>query len=93
MKALVTGGAGFIGSNVVKYLLEKTWDVRILDNLSSGCEHNLAELDLEMIQGIYAIPKLHGSPVKELMSFFIWLLVLADKNRWTIRYSIPARIC
>ncbi|MEG2187985.1 MAG: NAD-dependent epimerase/dehydratase family protein, partial [Clostridia bacterium] len=36
MKALVTGGAGFIGSNVVAELLKNHWEVRVLDNLSSG---------------------------------------------------------
>lgn len=36
MKALVTGGSGFIGSNIVKLLLEKGYKVRVLDNLFSG---------------------------------------------------------
>lgn len=51
MKALVTGGAGFIGSNVVKYLLEKNWEVRVLDNLSSGNECNLNMLEIDFIKG------------------------------------------
>jgi UDP-glucose 4-epimerase len=42
MKTLVTGGAGFIGSNVVALLLERGHEVTVLDNLSSG---NLANLD------------------------------------------------
>ena len=36
MKALVTGGSGFIGSNVVKELIERGFEVNVLDNLSSG---------------------------------------------------------
>ena len=36
VKALVTGGAGFIGSNVVELLIQNGWDVNVLDNLSTG---------------------------------------------------------
>jgi len=50
-KALVTGGAGFIGSNVVKYLLDQQWEVRVLDNLSSGYRCNLDNLDIEFLEG------------------------------------------
>jgi UDP-glucose 4-epimerase len=42
MKALVTGGAGFIGSHIAAKLLSQGAQVRILDNLSSGREENLA---------------------------------------------------
>ena len=41
MKALVTGGAGFIGSNVVKYLLDKKWEVRVIDNYDTGRAENI----------------------------------------------------
>ena len=51
MKVLITGGAGFIGSNVVKYLLDKKWEVRVIDNLSSGYKCNLDGLDVEFIEG------------------------------------------
>ncbi len=40
-RALVTGGAGFIGSNIVRLLLAKGHEVTVLDNLSSGYEKNL----------------------------------------------------
>src|SRR5215475_6323116 len=40
--ALVTGGAGFIGSHAVDLLLERGYDVRVLDNLTGGREANLA---------------------------------------------------
>ncbi len=51
MKALVTGGAGFIGSNVVKYLLNKKWEVRVIDNLSTGYKCNLDEMNVDFIEG------------------------------------------
>jgi len=39
--AVVTGGAGFIGNNMVDLLLEKGYQVRIIDNLDGGRESNL----------------------------------------------------
>lgn len=41
--ALITGGAGFIGSHLGKALLDKGWKVYVVDNLSTGSEANLPE--------------------------------------------------
>lgn len=40
--AIVTGGAGFIGSHMVDLLLDSDFEVRVIDNLSGGHERNLA---------------------------------------------------
>jgi UDP-glucose 4-epimerase len=40
-KALVTGGAGFIGSHVADLMLSEGWDVTVVDDLSSGKMENI----------------------------------------------------
>ena len=40
-KVLVTGGVGFIGSNIVEELLRRGETVRVIDNFSTGCRENL----------------------------------------------------
>ncbi|MFO0718795.1 MAG: SDR family oxidoreductase [Candidatus Paceibacterota bacterium] len=55
-KYLVTGGAGFIGSNIVRKLVELGENVRIIDNFSTGKRENLAPfLDkIELIEGDFS---------------------------------------
>lgn len=58
MKCLVTGGAGFVGSNLVDALIERGDEVVILDNLSTGKRENLnpkatlVEVDLRDLEAI-----------------------------------------
>ena len=50
MNVLVVGGAGYIGSHVVRALLDASHSVRVFDNLSSGLRENLQE-EAEFIHG------------------------------------------
>ncbi|KUP98321.1 NAD-dependent epimerase/dehydratase family protein [Thermobifida cellulosilytica] len=55
MKALVTGGAGFIGSHLCDYLVAQGHQVTVLDDLSTGSEENLRQLadapNFEFVKG------------------------------------------
>jgi len=44
-KILVAGGAGFIGSHLVEYLIERGLTVVVLDNFRNGSSANLATVD------------------------------------------------
>lgn len=47
----VTGGAGAIGSNLCRFLVDKGHSVTVLDDLSSGYAENLENLEVKFIQG------------------------------------------
>ncbi len=53
MKYLITGGAGFIGSNIAHRLVKNGENVRIFDNFSTGRRENLAGIEnrIEIIEG------------------------------------------
>lgn len=48
MTILITGGAGFIGSNLAEMALAAGHEVRILDDLSTGSRENIAKMDVDL---------------------------------------------
>jgi dTDP-glucose 4,6-dehydratase len=44
LRAVITGGAGFLGSHLCDYLIERGWEVLSIDNLVTGSESNVAHL-------------------------------------------------
>jgi UDP-glucose 4-epimerase len=55
IKAVVTGGAGFIGSHIVEELIVRNWQIKIIDDLSTGRIENikpfLSEKNVDYVQG------------------------------------------
>jgi UDP-glucose 4-epimerase len=51
MEIGITGGAGFIGANLARHLLDAGARVRILDDLSTGYRENLRGLDVDLVEG------------------------------------------
>ncbi|MEZ5423997.1 MAG: SDR family oxidoreductase [Pyrinomonadaceae bacterium] len=69
---LVTGGAGFIGSNLADRLIQKGARVRILDNFSTGFRENLEEISgsFEFIEGDVADATVVASAIKDVEIVF-----------------------
>ena len=81
MKALVTGGCGFIGSHVVELLAGEGHKVRILDNLSTGRIENVSPLinsgQVEMLVGAVQDTRMTERAVQDITHVF-HLAALAD---------------
>jgi UDP-glucose 4-epimerase len=66
-KALVTGGAGFIGSHLCELLLEDGWEVFALDDLSTGSRDNVTHLLDRLNFHLVVDSVLHRAVVNELV--------------------------
>jgi len=68
--ALVTGGAGFIGSHLVDRLVSDGWKVRILDNFGSGrmenIEHHKGNRKVEIVRGDLKNPEIAEKAVRDV---------------------------
>lgn len=62
---LVTGGCGFIGSNLVAKLLKEGYQVRVLDNLSVGKKENIPN-NVDLVVGDIRDGKLVSESLKEI---------------------------
>ena len=89
-RALVTGGAGFIGSHLVERLLERGDHVSVLDDLSTGQRGNLSGVEahpqFRFVQGSV----LDAGPVRELIgqSDAVYHLAAAVGVEWVLRHPL-----
>ena len=79
MKVFVTGGAGFIGSHLVDVLLEKRYEVIVLDNFSTGRPHNLDHVKgkIELVECDISKPGQWQNLLKNI-DYVFHLAALAD---------------
>lgn len=78
-KAIVTGGAGFIGSNLVEFLLQSDFQVVVVDNFSSGNYRNISSFasNIKLVVADISVPGAWQSEFKNVDVVF-HLAALAD---------------
>ncbi|HXM54752.1 MAG TPA: NAD-dependent epimerase/dehydratase family protein [Candidatus Dormibacteraeota bacterium] len=83
-RALVTGGAGFIGSHLVERLARDGWDVRVLDDLSGGRRDNLAAVagSAELIDGDVRDPDAARAAVADAEAVFHLAALPSVQRSW-----------
>lgn len=77
VKAIVTGGAGFIGSHLVELLLGRGHEVLILDNLSTGRRENLAGFEGKPGWSFHPVDVADAQAIRPLFDGVDWVFHLA----------------
>jgi len=88
-RILVTGGAGFIGANLVRMLLDRGCQVTVLDNLSQNTTRYLEKLPIELVKG----DVLDAELVSELVSGKDGVVHLAGQTGVQGSIANPRRDC
>ena len=75
MKAIVTGGAGFIGSHIVELLVKKKFQVVVIDNFATGRVDNLKKIKkkIKLVNTSIRVTKTLKNISKIAIMFFTWL--------------------
>ena len=79
---IVTGGAGFIGSNLIKYLIKNNQSVLCIDNLSTGYMKNISSIKSEKFKFIKKdIRKVKLKDIKFKIDYVVHLAALGSVPR------------
>jgi len=81
MKILVTGGAGFVGTNLIKRLLKEGHEVHSLDNYSTGLKVNEVEGCKYWSGNIQTISTMYN--------VFVWVKILLPYTKLILDYYHP----
>ncbi len=80
MKALITGGAGFIGSHLTDYLLKKGLEVSVIDNLQGGWTKNLKQAQGHPNFSFCEVDIRDKKKIENLFEEIDWVFHLAAKS-------------
>ena len=88
MRFLVTGGAGYIGSHMVKFLLSKNHEVTIYDNLSTGKYVNNSKAKFKKVDllNLKKLDKLISNSKFDAVFHFAGLSIVSESNKYQKKY-------
>ncbi|MBR3348335.1 MAG: NAD-dependent epimerase/dehydratase family protein [Mycoplasmataceae bacterium] len=97
MKVLVNGGLGYIGSHAVYLLIEKGYDVIVLDNLTNGSKNNIhpkAKYYYEDIRYYQKVKDKDNVTKMQYIDFNFWLIgdILLKADKMSMANSLEVRV-